>query len=734
MLMKTFNDLKQISSITFLVFFFIISTSLTGKCAFSTNDMRLYSSEEWSQFDDIPTPLTNALNAYHATSIFNDNLSTFAYNPEAYFNRRMEALDHLLEEILKMPLNNPAVEKLRIQAENKYHYLKEVPKELNSLYIKPSIFEITKRSKTLEVRKSYWFEILDPLHRAGPEISLRYDKWEASEIPSFFIFLEVIEYDSVLSFYAPYKHQIAYFDENQREKCRLDFSEGLIYLNGKLFDTDNYISEFSGVPYAIYVLGEDQEFYIVPHKKFISQHSTTYAAGPVLDAGQIYVKDGKLIRLSNQSGHYAPTHASLLKSLAVLKTKLGCLNEVLVKVLEFDPANKVLLTRIDYNAESFLQGEGFARPLAAQAGWKQIHTIAWNNDIINFQNVNNPKNFDVKERKGNTALHLAAIKGNIECMQLLLEAGANINVKNDITGDTALHTAIRRSQRKAVELLLSFGADSTIFNLNGETPLYLAAKLASSELFDLFINRTSAEFIKNHDWSLLSYAVQNAEEKVYDSLLKKCAKNVIFKKDENENTLMHFAAGGISSDLIKRLIKDGLTLDVCNKDGEYPLHIAATRGKSPIIQYILQETSGAHVRKKNNRGEDPLKQAILSLSKKSLDYLLEFKPDLFDQDLLGMTALHHVAQGRSIRARRNIARLIKHTPYASYPASTLYDNNGHTPIHLAILNENEMFTYSLMALCNAGNIKDANGKDLIAYANECNDLRLKNYLLDKLSD
>ncbi|CAK9116685.1 unnamed protein product [Durusdinium trenchii] len=76
------------------------------------------------------------------------------------------------------------------------------------------------------------------------------------------------------------------------------------------------------------------------------------------------------------------------------------------------------------------------------------------------------------------ALHLAAGRGNRAFMELLLDAGVDVNVKtrNDYKDNyTALHEAAFFKQADAVEFLLDNGAKVNETNFKRQTPLHIAA-------------------------------------------------------------------------------------------------------------------------------------------------------------------------------------------------------------------------------------------------------------------
>uniref|UniRef100_A0A663LPE8 NFKB inhibitor epsilon n=1 Tax=Athene cunicularia TaxID=194338 RepID=A0A663LPE8_ATHCN len=76
--------------------------------------------------------------------------------------------------------------------------------------------------------------------------------------------------------------------------------------------------------------------------------------------------------------------------------------------------------------------------------------------------------------QGLACLHISTLKGNIPMMSLLLESGANINVREGTSGKTPLHLAVECHNHRAVQFLLRNGAYVDAQMYNGCTPLHLA--------------------------------------------------------------------------------------------------------------------------------------------------------------------------------------------------------------------------------------------------------------------
>eukprot|EP01038_Epipyxis_sp_PR26KG_P013653 gene13653-18322_t len=81
---------------------------------------------------------------------------------------------------------------------------------------------------------------------------------------------------------------------------------------------------------------------------------------------------------------------------------------------------------------------------------------------------------DARDRYGWTPLYCAAHHGNIDCVKLLLEIGADVHIKN-LSGKTALHAACARGKTSIVEILLIHGASLLEMDNNEMTPLHEAA-------------------------------------------------------------------------------------------------------------------------------------------------------------------------------------------------------------------------------------------------------------------
>ena len=84
-----------------------------------------------------------------------------------------------------------------------------------------------------------------------------------------------------------------------------------------------------------------------------------------------------------------------------------------------------------------------------------------------------------------TPLHLAALRGDTETISLLIEAGAEIDAKGDLSV-TPLYQAVMEGHAQAAALLLAAGADPDAMNELDATPRQRATRGGDPALTRLF--------------------------------------------------------------------------------------------------------------------------------------------------------------------------------------------------------------------------------------------------------
>ena len=108
-------------------------------------------------------------------------------------------------------------------------------------------------------------------------------------------------------------------------------------------------------------------------------------------------------------------------------------------------------------------------------------------NIFDVEKIKNPK-----DTEGNTPLHLAARKGNLEVFLLIKDKVDDINPKNDHL-NTPLHRAALYdgiSAKKIVELIIKNVVEKNPANVLGITPLHNAALIGSLDTFQVIFDNS----------------------------------------------------------------------------------------------------------------------------------------------------------------------------------------------------------------------------------------------------
>ena len=104
--------------------------------------------------------------------------------------------------------------------------------------------------------------------------------------------------------------------------------------------------------------------------------------------------------------------------------------------------------------------------------------------IENGANINDK---EVRDEIDQTPLIVAAQGGCKDIVEMLLQAGANIEHRND-QGETALISAAQEGHTEIVQMLLDAGSDVNQENADGETALDLAIRLKQKkDVIDLLL-------------------------------------------------------------------------------------------------------------------------------------------------------------------------------------------------------------------------------------------------------
>ncbi len=275
-----------------------------------------------------------------------------------------------------------------------------------------------------------------------------------------------------------------------------------------------------------------------------------------------------------------------------------------------------------------------------------VHTAvcSGNKAMVEFW-LNPPYNLPVDHcfPKFGTPLHVAASKGNLEVVKLLLQRGANINTANS-AGNTPLHLAVLNGHKEIVEFLVEEKADINKMNNNGQTVLHCAVARVDikgiTEIVEFLLHRGAAVDLPDNDGDTPLYCMLLSSfwpHRLMDQSLpvENTCKLALLLVNRSAN--MHFAeprqpllhillnlvkAQGLYSildDFRKQLcnpLLSDLLQNLCQRDprlieegdqqGRLPLHIAVEIGLEDMVDLFCLCQGKSLIDAQDNLGETPL--------------------------------------------------------------------------------------------------------------------------------
>lgn len=158
------------------------------------------------------------------------------------------------------------------------------------------------------------------------------------------------------------------------------------------------------------------------------------------------------------------------------------------------------------------------------------------------------------DEDGRTALHVAALHGQHECVTLLLKKGAPANA-SDVKEQTALHHAAIAGNVDAIQALLAFQSDTEAKDKDGNTVLLCAAKANQREAVYTLLNASANVNASNKQQKTsLMYACEHGASEVVRTLVQRGAR--VDPKDTGGRTALSYAKLGAHEACVAALPED----------------------------------------------------------------------------------------------------------------------------------------------------------------------------------
>ncbi|NXN18030.1 ANKR6 protein, partial [Indicator maculatus] len=212
---------------------------------------------------------------------------------------------------------------------------------------------------------------------------------------------------------------------------------------------------------------------------------------------------------------------------------------------------------------------------------------------------------DIQDDGDQTALHRAAVVGNTDVIATLIQEGCALD-RQDKDGNTALHEACWHGFSQSAKVLVKAGANVLAKNKAGNTPLHLACQNSHSQSTRVLLLGGSRADLKNNagDTCLHVAARYNHLPIIRVLLSAFCS---VHEKNQAGDTALHVAAALNHKKVVKLLLEAGADASVVNNAGQTPLEVARQHN-NPEVALLLTKASqvsrfnrGRSLRKKRER-------------------------------------------------------------------------------------------------------------------------------------
>jgi ankyrin repeat protein len=177
-----------------------------------------------------------------------------------------------------------------------------------------------------------------------------------------------------------------------------------------------------------------------------------------------------------------------------------------------------------------------------------------------------------------TALGLATERGEIETIQLLLSSKVDVNAPVAADGWTALLAAIKNGHHSIVELLVNAGANVNVWS-RGETPILLAAKCEEQKIYQYL-------------YPLVNTAIRLCADRDGEQLLSSTHKRRTREQNHLVEKFISMATAG-NLDEVRLSIEAGVEINAFCGMGHNALMAAAYYGHQPIVKLLLEAGADA---------------------------------------------------------------------------------------------------------------------------------------------
>ena len=312
--------------------------------------------------------------------------------------------------------------------------------------------------------------------------------------------------------------------------------------------------------------------------------------------------------------------------------------------------------------------------------------------------IKNGEYVNCKNKNGQTPLHIATLFNRLDIIIFLIENGADVNNK-----DNNLNTPIFYAKEDAFEILLNNGANINLEDKYGANLLHIAAISGSEKTTMSLLNMGAVNFktSNKYPYTYLFLAVKSKNKNVINMLLETRLK---YQLNKDNSSPLHAACFDGSLQLTQLLVYNNIILNIKNDAGMTALHIAALRGYTNIVEFLIQ--NGALI---NDQTFLVHKQICLTSRKKGYDLFIGNLNFNKKSDARNNKKTHIITGKTPLHLAAEFGHFDTAYTLLLYGAKIdLKDCTGMTPFLLSI--ENQNFEISELLAENGANIEEKDNR------------------------
>jgi ankyrin repeat protein len=256
---------------------------------------------------------------------------------------------------------------------------------------------------------------------------------------------------------------------------------------------------------------------------------------------------------------------------------------------------------------------------------------------------------DIPTSRGLPLLVLAADKNDYDIVGILLAKGSSPNFADINSGETALIKAARNGNLDMMNLLILANADVNAQSKRGVSVLTSAIQNGNPQLTEFLMSRGARAGASQEN--MMNYAFQKKFVGV-DAMLKTGVRPNFTDKNGNTPLIVSASYGDLQS--VQQLLIYKADINAANNAGMTPLLYAIQTKNKEITEYLLSKKE-IDINKANNNGETPLFWAAYTGNKQLVDDLLKMGADYDKANKAGVTPL----QASQRNKQAETAKLLK---------------------------------------------------------------------------